>query len=132
MEALKAKFADFSLTYSIGGQISFDVFPTVGPPAYRSQQGSCSQACSCLCSEVSGAQAEHHWYAWPFLPPRSAVLLLVCWQGWDKTYCLRYIDSEFDDIHFFGDKTFPVGSLPSTNIHLPRLPRLCKAPFNQG
>jgi Eukaryotic phosphomannomutase len=25
--AMKAKFADLNLTYSIGGQISFDVFP---------------------------------------------------------------------------------------------------------
>ena len=28
VEALKAEFADYNLTYSIGGQISFDVFPT--------------------------------------------------------------------------------------------------------
>ncbi len=29
--------------------------------------------------------------------------------GWDKTYCLRYIEeSEYDEIHFFGDKTFEV------------------------
>ncbi|KAM0802568.1 phosphomannomutase [Usnea florida] len=28
VEALKAKFGDLGLTYSIGGQISFDVFPT--------------------------------------------------------------------------------------------------------
>ena len=27
VEALKEKFADYGLTYSIGGQISFDVFP---------------------------------------------------------------------------------------------------------
>jgi hypothetical protein len=27
---LKEKFADYNLTYSIGGQISFDVFPQVG------------------------------------------------------------------------------------------------------
>ncbi len=27
VSALKAKFADYNLTYSIGGQISFDVFP---------------------------------------------------------------------------------------------------------
>lgn len=30
-------------------------------------------------------------------------------QGWDKTYCLQFVDKEFDDIHFFGDKTFQVG-----------------------
>lgn len=28
IEALKQQFPDFGLTYSIGGQISFDVFPT--------------------------------------------------------------------------------------------------------
>ena len=27
MNALKEKFPDYGLTYSIGGQISFDVFP---------------------------------------------------------------------------------------------------------
>lgn len=29
VEVLKEKFADLNLTYSIGGQISFDVFPQV-------------------------------------------------------------------------------------------------------
>ncbi len=29
IETLQAKFADFGLTYAIGGQISFDVFPQV-------------------------------------------------------------------------------------------------------
>ena len=33
----------------------------------------------------------------------------MCLQGWDKTYCLQYLDKDFDDIHFFGDKTFEVG-----------------------
>lgn len=57
--ALQKEFADLGLTYSIGGQISFDVFP----------------------------------------------------QGWDKTYCLRFVEADgFDDIHFFGDKTFPGGN----------------------
>ena len=42
---LKEEFADYQLTYSIGGQISFDLFP----------------------------------------------------QGWDKTYCLRYLpEADFD------------------------------------
>ncbi|XP_065346406.1 uncharacterized protein Pmm2 [Cloeon dipterum] len=54
VEALRTQFPDLGLTYSIGGQISFDVFPT----------------------------------------------------GWDKTYCLKYILPEnYDEIHFFGDKT---------------------------
>ncbi|XP_010273123.1 PREDICTED: phosphomannomutase-like [Nelumbo nucifera] len=29
--------------------------------------------------------------------------------GWDKTYCLRYLD-DFLEIHFFGDKTYKVGN----------------------
>ncbi|XP_021653087.2 phosphomannomutase isoform X2 [Hevea brasiliensis] len=57
VSVLRERFAHLNLTFSIGGQISFDVFP----------------------------------------------------QGWDKTYCLRYLD-EFDEIHFFGDKTYNGGN----------------------
>jgi len=57
--AMQKEFADLGLTYSIGGQISFDVFPT----------------------------------------------------GWDKTYCLKFLpEGDFDEIHFFGDKTFEGGN----------------------
>ena len=57
VKALKEKFSDYNLTFSIGGQISFDVFPT----------------------------------------------------GWDKTYCLRHVEDEgFEEIYFFGDKTYQV------------------------
>lgn len=55
--ALQKQFPDYGLKYSIGGQISFDVFPI----------------------------------------------------GWDKTYCLRYL-KDYDEIYFFGDKTFPGGN----------------------
>lgn len=58
VEVLKKKFADFSLTFSIGGQISFDVFP----------------------------------------------------RGWDKTFCLQFVEKEFSEIHFFGDKTYQGGN----------------------
>jgi len=59
VEAMKKEFADLNLTYSIGGQIAFDVFPT----------------------------------------------------GWDKTYCLKFLaEEDFDEIHFFGDKTFEGGN----------------------
>lgn len=59
VEAMKKEFADLNLTFSIGGQISFDVFPI----------------------------------------------------GWDKTYSLKFIEEEdFDEIHFFGDKTFEGGN----------------------
>lgn len=58
INALKEKFADFNFTYSIGGQISFDVFP----------------------------------------------------YGWDKRFCLRYLEGKYDEIHFFGDKTGPGGN----------------------
>lgn len=54
IEELKKVFDYLNLVYSIGGQISFDVFP----------------------------------------------------KGWDKTFCLNYIDlDEYETIHFFGDKT---------------------------
>ncbi|KAL4146059.1 hypothetical protein PRNP1_011932 [Phytophthora ramorum] len=53
------EFPEYNLTFSIGGQISFDVFPT----------------------------------------------------GWDKTFCLRYLDAkDYDEIHFFGDKTHKGGN----------------------
>jgi phosphomannomutase len=59
VEAMRKEFADLDLTFSIGGQISFDCFP----------------------------------------------------KGWDKTYCLKYLkESDFDEIHFFGDKTFEGGN----------------------
>nr|XP_045582873.1 phosphomannomutase-like [Procambarus clarkii] len=53
VKALEAEFPDSGLVFSIGGQISFDVFP----------------------------------------------------KGWDKTYCLRFVEKDFNTIHFFGDKT---------------------------
>ena len=55
--AMRERFKDFGLTYSIGGQISFDVFP----------------------------------------------------EGWDKRFCLQFVNG-FDEIHFFGDKTFKGGN----------------------
>lgn len=66
VDILKNEFVDCDLTFSIGGQISFDVFPT----------------------------------------------------GWDKTYCLRHIKGEnFEEIHFFGDKTFKGGNDYEIFIH---------------
>uniref|UniRef100_A0A8D8YC29 Phosphomannomutase n=1 Tax=Cacopsylla melanoneura TaxID=428564 RepID=A0A8D8YC29_9HEMI len=59
IEKLKQDLPDIGLTYSIGGQISFDAFPN----------------------------------------------------GFDKTYCLKYLEKEFpNQIYFFGDKTFPGGN----------------------
>ncbi|KAL8162499.1 hypothetical protein V2J09_013988 [Rumex salicifolius] len=57
VSVLREKFGHFNLTFSVGGQISFDVFP----------------------------------------------------HGWDKTYCLKYLE-EFNEIHFFGDKTYKGGN----------------------
>jgi phosphomannomutase len=44
---------NYDLQFSIGGQISIDIFP----------------------------------------------------KGWDKTYCLQFVENKYDTIHFFGDKT---------------------------
>lgn len=30
--------------------------------------------------------------------------------GWDKTYCLRFVENDYDEIHFFGDKTHEGGN----------------------
>ncbi|KAF5225036.1 putative phosphomannomutase [Trypanosoma cruzi] len=58
IKELQNSFPDYGLNYSIGGQISFDVFPV----------------------------------------------------GWDKSYCLRFVENDFDEIHFFGDKTHAGGN----------------------
>ncbi len=31
-------------------------------------------------------------------------------KGWDKTFCLQFIQEDFTKIYFFGDKTFPGGN----------------------
>lgn len=56
--ALEKEMADLNLQFSIGGQISFDVFP----------------------------------------------------KGWDKSFCLQYVENEYDEIHFFGDKCYKGGN----------------------
>jgi len=62
VKALQDKFPDYGLTFAIGGQISFDIFPN----------------------------------------------------GWDKTYALRHVqDENFEEIHFFGDKTHKVSFIMS-------------------
>ena len=30
--------------------------------------------------------------------------------GWDKSFCLKFIEKEYDEIHFFGDKCFQGGN----------------------
>ncbi|KAG0576787.1 hypothetical protein KC19_5G107700 [Ceratodon purpureus] len=57
-EVLRTRFSNYSLTFSIGGQIGIDVFP----------------------------------------------------KGWDKTFCLRFLEKAFSEIHFFGDKTSQGGN----------------------
>ena len=58
IEALKKEMDGIDLHFSIGGQISFDVFPT----------------------------------------------------GWDKSFCLQYVEKEYDEIHFYGDKCYKGGN----------------------
>ena len=53
-----SEFPELDMQFSIGGQISIDIFP----------------------------------------------------RGWDKTYCLQYVGNKYDDIYFFGDKTFLGGN----------------------
>uniref|UniRef100_M4B7Z1 Phosphomannomutase n=1 Tax=Hyaloperonospora arabidopsidis (strain Emoy2) TaxID=559515 RepID=M4B7Z1_HYAAE len=38
--------------------------------------------------------------------PQYNLTFSIGGQGWDKTFCLRYLDAkDYDEIHFFGDKT---------------------------
>ena len=30
--------------------------------------------------------------------------------GWDKTYCLQFVNDKYEDIHFFGDKVYVGGN----------------------
>lgn len=94
--ALQAKFPDYNLKYSIGGQISFDVFPVVREGAARARARARPRAALTLCSTLTRN------------PPRARA---TGPQGWDKTFCLKYVEAEgFDEIHFFGDKTFEGGN----------------------
>ena len=63
-DQIRGEFSS-DLTVSIGGQISFDVFP----------------------------------------------------RGWDKTYCLKFIEETYDKIHFFGDKCYSGGNDYEIYIH---------------
>jgi hypothetical protein len=51
--------------------------------------------------------------------PRSSALARG--QGWDKTYCLQFVEKEYSEIHFFGDKTFEVGAPSSRGT-----PTMCR------
>ncbi len=31
-------------------------------------------------------------------------------KGWDKSFCLQFVEKEFDEIHFFGDKCYDGGN----------------------
>ena len=31
-------------------------------------------------------------------------------QGWDKSFCLKFIEGKYDEIYFFGDKCFEGGN----------------------
>ena len=30
--------------------------------------------------------------------------------GWDKSFCIQFIEKDFDEIHFFGDRVQPGGN----------------------
>ena len=86
VSVLREKFAHLNLTFSIGGQISFDV--SVHSSLFL----------TLMIHRFASMYLMHY--------------LLICLQqvfpqGWDKTYCLRYLD-DFPEIHFFGDKTYKV------------------------
>ncbi|KAK4701004.1 phosphomannomutase, partial [Phenoliferia sp. Uapishka_3] len=106
VNALKANFGDYGLTFSIGGQISFDML------------------CVCVSLFDPLALCAHH-STFRLLRPPSARFPLPLFlsalfyrpphqispNGWDKTYALRHVENEgFTSIHFFGDKTYEGGN----------------------
>ena len=125
VEVLKAEFEDMNLTYSIGGQISFDVrtaraphrpHGAVTPPGRATAASACAGS---LTSSVratggvrpSGSALTPRRPSTPAIRIRTpaAIVRQVFPNGWDKTFCLQYLD-EFDSVHFFGDKTYKGGN----------------------
>ncbi|XP_047953892.1 phosphomannomutase-like [Salvia hispanica] len=81
VSVLREKFAQYNLTFSIGGQISFDVSNFI---------------CVCYISIKCSV------YLSKMFPAGFSPRL-------DKTYCLKYLE-EFQEVHFFGDKTYKGGN----------------------
>ena len=48
--------------------------------------------------------------------------------GWDKTYCLKYIDAKYDKIYFFGDKTYAGGNDHEIFLHARTIAYTVKSP----
>jgi hypothetical protein len=70
VEVLQKEFADYNLTYSIGGQISFDVFPKVGAGGGAGQKGASAPALQqrarpCSPSRAPGRRPPSHPLARP-------------------------------------------------------------------
>ncbi|KAH0890036.1 hypothetical protein HID58_052465 [Brassica napus] len=83
---LRERFAHLNLTFSIGGQISFDV-------SWNENVDFNKFLIASFC----------------VTEPSSIVMNQVFPKGWDKTYCLQYLE-DFNEIHFFGDKTYEGGN----------------------
>lgn len=134
VETLRERFASFELTYSIGGQISFDVFPSGWDKTYclqfvekaRIQPHLGLSAIVCV-NFVQMGRALRHLFTTS--RQQAAALLLRCNQSQQCTlHCCTAFHSQwtnyqssfehhpkpwlqdFDEIHFFGDKTYPGGN----------------------
>lgn len=101
---MRKEFAHLGLTFAIGGQISFDAFPhgeytlsLLSSPIFvllLLLLLSWILSLSLLC---------------PLAWLRSLINFVMI--GWDKTYALKHIEKDgFEEIHFFGDKTFEGGN----------------------
>ena len=96
--ALQKEFPDIGLKYSIGGQISFDAFPVGWDKTFclqflkadgKGAEALASAAAAAARDAASGAGSS------PAAARRADLLARV---------------AGFDEIHFFGDKTFPGGN----------------------
>jgi phosphomannomutase len=92
VSAMRKEFADFNLTFSIGGQISFDVFPNGWDKTY------CLKFLS-RCEEI--------------IIIRSGCFFTTLLNFYSYFFILLLypiFSEDFDEIHFFGDKTFEGGN----------------------
>lgn len=97
VEALKKEFGHLNMTFSIGGQISFDVFPK----GQSSRPVSISHCLHNTLVYFSQSKLALSLFGWDDADDSFRI-------GWDKTYSLNTVVPEgFEEIHFFGDKASP-------------------------
>ncbi|VVB03823.1 unnamed protein product [Arabis nemorensis] len=110
---LRERFAHLNLTFSIGGQISFDVFPKGWDKTYCLQEERDEferyDKVQNIRPKMVAELRERFAHLNLTFSIGGQISFDVFPKGWDKTYCLQYLE-DFNEIHFFGDKTYEGGN----------------------